>query len=594
MFKSLKTILLGLFLISPIALLILYTINTARNEAPKPNVNVANLKLVTPVAIIDEITKKIIEEDLEEAITKIRTELPDPNIPSSNGTPLIVLAAEKDYTDIVGDLIQQGADPNKADLNTSETALIKAVRNQNFDTISILLNAGANPNLGTNQGLTPLSLAIDLRNENLATHLLSSGATKGISKENLFFYTFKKNPVGVSLMLAGGVAPSVTDKDNNTPLIISAANGDLDSTKLLVSYRANINAKNKDGMTPLLYAVKGKYWDTADYLINSGARINTTNVYGQNALFWAAYHGNAELVHDLLARGANYTQITRRGQTALQMARALGHKKAAEMLEDFIAYKNLPRDEKGNIIQPKVKQQNTAEVPSYQSAGYENTIISTEIENQVKQDQATAQQQNAVLQSQTQPVQSQNGQNQLPVSSQQYRQPAKTQINTLQNTSNQAEMPQMPAGMDMEAVMSMAGGAQGVQSGPVGTMMKQMQNMGAAAQSGSKTQQMQSMSANAQMPAGMDMNAISQMMPPGTLPEGMDLNSIASMSPEQLKQIGVPDDQIANIKRMQEQMAESGATSGSNLKPKSTSNTKTSNYQKGIIKTQINKLKTSN
>ena len=124
---------------------------------------------------------------MEEAITKIRTELPDPNIPSSNGTPLIVLAAEKDYTDIVGDLIQQGADPNKADLNTSETALIKAVRNQNFDTISILLNAGANPNLGTNQGLTPLSLAIDLRNENLATHLLSSGATKGISKENLFF-----------------------------------------------------------------------------------------------------------------------------------------------------------------------------------------------------------------------------------------------------------------------------------------------------------------------------------------------------------------------------------------------------------------------
>lgn len=533
MLKSIKTFFLGVFLVAPIVLLILYALNTARKEAPKANVNVSNLKLVTPVAIIDEITQRIEEGDLEDAITKINTELPDADIPSSKGTPLLVLAAAKNYTDLLAALIQKGANPDKADLNTSETALIKAVKNQNFDAISILLNAGANPNLGTNQGLTPLGLAISLKNENIATHLLSSGATNGISKENLLLYAFRKNPVGVSIMLSGGIGPDATDKDNNTPLIISAANGDLDSAKLLVSYRANVNAKNKSGMTPLLYAVKGKYWDVAEYLINSGANINSSNIYGQNALFWAAYHGNAKMVHDLLVRGANYQKKTRLGQTALQIAQAFGHKEAAKMLEDFIAYKNLPRDSKGNIILPKVNQQNTANTTTVPSQNtntndYINNNIISEIESNTVSATSVTQQVGA---------QTNTKQNPIIISNQNIAQPAKTQINTLQSSSSQTEIP---------------------------------------------------------LPPGMDMNSISNMIPAGVLPEGMDLNSLSSISPEQLKKMGVPEDQIANITKMQQQTGQQGEVSASsNLKPKDLSNTTNTTYQNGVIKTQINKLQTS-
>ncbi len=611
MLKNIKTFFLGVFLISPIVLLVLYTLQVSHNEKAKTNINVSNLKLVTPVAIIDEITKKLEEEDLEDAIIKINTELPDPNIPSSNGTPLLVLAAGKDYTDIVAALIQKGANPDKADLNTSETALIKAVRNQNFDTISILLNAGANPNLGTNQGITPLGLAIDLKNENLATHLLSSGATNGISNDNLLMYAFKKNPIGVGLMLAGGIPPTVTDKDNNTPLIISAANGDLDSAKHLISYRANVNVKNKYGMTPLLYAVKGKHWDMAEYLINNGANINSSNMYGQNALFWAAYQGNADLVHDLLMRGANYKKKTRLGQTALQMAQAYGHKEAAKMLEDFIAYKNLPRDSKGNIILPKVNQQNTVITTPSPSQHIANddigSSIVSEIKNQTQQNQSleqqtqqlnTAQQMPAQTTVQTQQVQNATQQNNLPVSNQTTVQQSKTQINTLQNTVNQPEtpqMPQMPGGMDMSAIMSMIGGAQGGSAGNMGDMLKQMQNMGAASQSGQKTQQMQGMPANVQMPEGMDLSAISKMIPAGALPKGVDLNNLSSMSPEQLKKMGVPEDQIANITKAQQQMGQvqNTATNSNGFQPKDLSNMSNTTYQNGVPKTQINKLQTS-
>ena len=189
--KSIKTLLLGIFLISPIILLALYTVHSLKAEKEKATFNVSKLKLVTPVAIIDEITQKIEEGDLEDALLKINDALPDPNIPSSNGTPLLVLVAEKDYVDVLVTLIQKGADPNKEDLNTSETPLIKAVKNQNFDTVAALLNAGADPNIATKQGVTPLSIAIDLKNEGLATLLLSSGAINGVSQEKLFLYAFQ-------------------------------------------------------------------------------------------------------------------------------------------------------------------------------------------------------------------------------------------------------------------------------------------------------------------------------------------------------------------------------------------------------------------
>lgn len=560
MYKTIKTFFLGVFLISPVVLLILYTANTVHKEAPKPSTNLANLKLIPPVAIINEISKKIKEGDLEEALAKINAELPDPNIVSSDGTPLIVLAAEKDYTDIVSALLQKGAYPDKADLSTSETALIKAIRNRSFDTISVLLNAGADPNLGTKQGLTPLSLAIDLKDETLASHLLSSGATNGINKENLLLYAFKKNPTGVSLMLSGGVSPSVTDQDNNTPLIIAAANDDLESARYLVSYRANINAKNKFGMTPLLYALKGKHWKMAEYLMNNNAKINISNIYGQNALFWAAYHGNAELVQNLLMRGANYQKKTRKGQTALQMAQALGHREAAKMIEDFIAYKNLPRDAQGNIILPKVNQQTAGGVATAPTSSqdistgdYVNNTVVSDIENKIQQDQAFTQkaqgnqpvvnkeqQSEMVTQQAQQQVQNNTKRNELTVSNQIPQQPAKTQINTLQNTDSQAEMPQMP---QMPTVATSTIDDQGsVTAQNMGDMIKQMQSIGAASQSGTKTQQLQNMPTNVEMPAGMNMNNISKMIPAGVLPEGMDLNNLASMSPEQLKKMGVPED----------------------------------------------------
>ena len=159
----------------------------------------------------------------------------------------------------------------------------------------------------------------------------------------------------------------------------------------------------------------------------------------------------------------------------------------------------------------------------------------------------------------------------------------------------------MPGGMDMSAIMSMMGGAQGstqggAAAGNMGDMIKQMQNMGTASQNGSKSQQMPTMPEGAQMPAGVDMSSISKMIPAGTLPAGMDINSIASMSPEQLRQMGVPEDQISMITQAKQQMGQvqNPEASSNGFKPKDLSSDMSSTtYQNGVMKTQINKLQTS-
>lgn len=744
--KLVKIIIIGIVMLIPVGLLSLYTMRAVKNESSKNSGNTANLKFVSLVAIIDEIAQKLEADEIEDANLLITNDLPDPNIPSSQGTPLVVLAAEKGYLDIVAALIQKGADPNKADLNTSETALIKAVRNKDYQMISqVLLPYGSNPNLSTNQGVTPLGIAINLKDKNTADLLVASGAINGISAENLILYAFQKNSVGVETMLSGGVTPNCTDKDNNTPLIIAAANGDLDSVKQLIAYHANVNVKNKVGMTPLLYAVKGKHKEVAEYLINSGAKINASNIYGQNALFWAAYNGDSKLVHNLLMLGANYQKKTRRDQTALQMAKALGHTETVKMLEDYIAYRNLPRDSKGNIILPQVNKaqatQNISGLPAGLVGAGENDIsagvlaginnaqntqtpqegqqpaqagqqtaqegqqtpqegqvqpvpenktkpaptVQTPLEQPAQENltpqatpQATLEQQEKekqiekLMQEQVgddtyvgdpyeempeeQPEQQEQqnantqGQENKATPKEPAKEPAKqqpkTEVNKLKTPSNQPEMPQMPGGMDMSAIMGMMGGQNGQgQQGGAPDMSAIMGMMGGQQNGQGQPGGMPDMSAIMGMMGGQNGQGgnidLSKMLPPGTqlpegvkmpenmsmpdvssimsgeggmpdlsklmpagveLPNGMDINSIMNMNPDQLKQLGVPEDKIPEITQAKQQMANmqnmqqnltpemQKATSGG-FQPKDLE--KLSQKPNTRMPTEINKLKPS-
>ncbi|MDR0952991.1 MAG: ankyrin repeat domain-containing protein, partial [Elusimicrobiota bacterium] len=139
---SKKLITTGLLLI-PLFLLAVYTFNGGRMQSKNKRISVSKLKLSTPTDTINEIASYIEEGDMETALTKINELLKDPNIPNSKGLPLLVLAAEKNDTELVATLLQLGANPNFAAVGSGESALMKAAANDNFAMVQVLVNANS-------------------------------------------------------------------------------------------------------------------------------------------------------------------------------------------------------------------------------------------------------------------------------------------------------------------------------------------------------------------------------------------------------------------------------------------------------------------
>jgi cell wall-associated NlpC family hydrolase len=128
--------------------------------------------------------------------------------------------------------------------------------------------------------------------------------------------------------------------DGETPLIIAAANGDLDIVKLLVSkdavlnvfeyeykyyYNAvhaaaaeghldvlrfladaggNLTAQDKDGWTPLILASQNGHLDVVKYLVGKGCYIDASAHNGETAISLAARNGRTDVVRYLKAMGA--------------------------------------------------------------------------------------------------------------------------------------------------------------------------------------------------------------------------------------------------------------------------------------------------
>jgi len=94
-------------------------------------------------------------------------------------TPLII-AAYNNQSDIIELLLQHGADSNIGDHN-GNTALMGAVFKGYDPIVYKLLDAGADPNRQNAQGATALTFAATFHRNQVAQRLLQAGADKSIA-----------------------------------------------------------------------------------------------------------------------------------------------------------------------------------------------------------------------------------------------------------------------------------------------------------------------------------------------------------------------------------------------------------------------------
>jgi ankyrin repeat protein len=172
------------------------------------------------------------------------------------GATALYAASENADPAMVQKLLAAGADANMA-LPSGETPLMAAARRGNAETASALLSGGADPNAKENNGgHTALMFALSERQAAVVEELVKHGADVELASNTGF-----------------------------TPLMFAAQQGDVDSARILLHAGAKPNeAQPKTALTALLIASAMTQATTVDLLLDNGANPNAVDANGYAAL----------------------------------------------------------------------------------------------------------------------------------------------------------------------------------------------------------------------------------------------------------------------------------------------------------------------
>lgn len=116
----------------------------------------------------------------------------------------------------------------------------------------------------------------------------------------------------VTELLEGGANASLprNEKDAETPLHLAVVRGDLELVKLLLKYKANVDAVDKEGRSPLLRAMHPiVQMDMVKLLVENKASVTVEDKNGNTPALLAI--GNTELFDYLKSKGANFKVIAK-------------------------------------------------------------------------------------------------------------------------------------------------------------------------------------------------------------------------------------------------------------------------------------------
>lgn len=210
-------------------------------------------------------------------------------------------------------------------LSLKDKALLKAVECFEFEEISNLVKAGANPNLAESEGNTLLHVACDFQNLDTVMELLESGANPNLcnARGNTPLHVAldrHSEAVARALIDSGKVDIAHVDRLGNNYVHWAAIQNKPEALKALLSQGVPVDVCPSHGMTALLFAVERSYEKCADILLAHGANIEAADSNGRRSLLLAVMHRMASLTETLIKRGADVSAGDLKGVTALHRA----------------------------------------------------------------------------------------------------------------------------------------------------------------------------------------------------------------------------------------------------------------------------------
>ena len=180
-----------------------------------------------------------------------------------------------------------------------------------------------------------------------ALHYASRGASHWISNKKHKYFPklyglpkskkFQRLETYLTMLLGKGANINARDRDGNTPLHVTIAEGGEFTQvfgKILVANGAYLNAANNNGLTPLHLAYQNDDRETAQMLLAHGADVNT-NANGKTLLHDAVLNRNQDMAQIFMSqKGAFVNTTDKDGKTPLHYAVINGDLGIAMMLTE--------------------------------------------------------------------------------------------------------------------------------------------------------------------------------------------------------------------------------------------------------------------
>ncbi len=277
----------------------------------------------------------------EEWERQVTSEPRDKWLPPGGLTPLL-FAARENCLECLPVLIEAGADVNSTTPD-GISAVVMALINGHFDVAGALLETGTDPNLADYTGRTALYAAIDFNTmvksnrpapkviENRLTGLdvarlaLERGADVNARQERLAPYRAKLDRGNDGMLGAG-----------TTAFLRAAKAGDVPAMNLLLEHGADPTlGPTRSGISPLMAAAglgtteadttgrqktQGQAIEAIQLLLDLGIDVNAQANDGQTAVHGAAMQGYDDVIRFLAAKGAALDTPDKDGFTPLDVA----------------------------------------------------------------------------------------------------------------------------------------------------------------------------------------------------------------------------------------------------------------------------------
>ena len=242
-------------------------------------------------------------------------------------------------TGILQKIIEQGMNVNAVN-NRSETALILACESSpQSESIKLLLEMGADPNISDAEGYTSLHAAV-LGNctrdtlQEIVAHKAYLNNQNIDNQTALWLACSLSQQDSVKFLLEAGSYPNMADDEGYTSLHSAVHGGCSKKTiRTLIDYGADVNATTKRKQTALLLACEKKNVDIINVLLTSKADPNVADDDGDTCLHnTVRKHYSQEVLLAIINHGADVNVTNKKNQTTLFLACEMGNTEAINIL----------------------------------------------------------------------------------------------------------------------------------------------------------------------------------------------------------------------------------------------------------------------